>query len=161
MWRNTHVAVHRAIQRSVVMARSITQKVALLLLTLMVCMPISPSCSLALNAIEPVAMEASASSRPRYYEQALPTALVTETAMPAVALRLPGLDGMPMVRRKTSFVTAAVQAVGPAVVRIDTERLIDRPALEGYLMPGPSEGPQRKEAGQGSGVILSEDGARL
>ncbi|EOD08844.1 hypothetical protein EMIHUDRAFT_68105, partial [Emiliania huxleyi CCMP1516] len=63
-----------------------------------------------------------------------------------------------------SFVTAAVQAVGPSVVRIDTalpllspsERLVDRPALEGYLFPdrgGEGDG-QRRESGQGSGVIL-------
>lgn len=160
VWRHAHVAMHRAVQRSVVVVRSVAQKVALTLLTLMVCMPFSPSYSLALPAIEPPAIEAQASSRPRYYEQALSTPLVTETAMPAVALRLPGLDGTLIGRRKTSFVTAAVQAVGPAVVRIDTERLVDRPALEGYLVPGSPDG-QRKESGQGSGVILSEDGARL
>jgi len=157
VWRHAHVAMHRAVQRSVVVVRSVAQKVALTLLTLMVCMPFSPSYSLALPAIEPPAIEAQASSRPRYYEQALSTPLVTETAMPAVALRLPGLDGTLIGRRKTSFVTAAVQAVGPAVVRIDTERLVDRPALEGYLVPGSPDG-QRKESGQGSGVILSEDG---
>jgi len=61
-------------------------------------------------------------------------------------------------RRKTSFVTAAVEAVGPAVVRIDTERLVDRAPLEGYLFPGLEPDGQRKEAGQGSGVILSEEG---
>jgi len=37
---------------------------------------------------------------------------------------------------------------------------VDRPALEGYLFPdrgGEGDG-QRRESGQGSGVILSEDG---
>mmetsp|Transcript_1895 Transcript_1895/g.5985 ORF Transcript_1895/g.5985 Transcript_1895/m.5985 type:complete len:753 (+) Transcript_1895:276-2534(+) len=86
-----------------------------------------------------------------------------ETGLPSVNLRLPGLEPPTPVggaRRKTSFVTAAVQAVGPSVVRIDTERLVDRPALEGYLFPdrgGEGDG-QRRESGQGSGVILSEDG---
>jgi len=64
-------------------------------------------------------------------------------------------------RVKTSFVTAAVETVGPAVVRIDTERLVDRQPIEGYLFPGLEPDGQRREAGQGSGVILSEEGVIL
>ena len=61
-------------------------------------------------------------------------------------------------RRKTSFVTAAVEAVGPSVVRIDTEVLVERVPLEGYLFPGRELESQRKETGQGSGVLLSAEG---
>ena len=61
-------------------------------------------------------------------------------------------------RRKTSFVTAAVDTVGPAVVKIDTERFVDRAPLEGYLFPGLEPDGQRKESGQGSGVILNQEG---
>jgi len=64
-------------------------------------------------------------------------------------------------RQKTSFVTAAVDTVGPAVVRIDTERLVDRQPIEGYLFPGLEPDGQRRESGQGSGVILSDDGLIL
>jgi len=62
-------------------------------------------------------------------------------------------------RSKSSFVTAAVEAVGPAVVRIDTERVVDRP-MDGYLFPGLMEpdAPRRRESGQGSGVILNTEG---
>jgi hypothetical protein len=160
VWRHVHAAVHQAVQRTVVMMRSIAQRVALLLLTLMICLPVSPSYALALPAMDPPAVSAPAPPQPRYYTQTSPNSPLTDTAMPSLALRLPSLDGTALGRRKTSFVTAAVQAVGPAVVRIDTERLVDRPALEGYLVPGPPDS-QHKEAGQGSGVILSEDGARM
>lgn len=96
-------------------------------------------------------------------------------------------------RQKTSFVTAAVESVGPAVVRIDTERkqsrtelsaarlnpifchhealphpicflpagLVDRQPVEGYMLPGLEPEGQRRESGQGSGVILSEEGLIL
>jgi len=79
---------------------------------------------------------------------------------------VPGLGGLtlpsgPVRRQKTSFVTAAVESVGPAVVRIDTERLVDRQPLEGYLFPGLEPDSQRRESGQGSGVILSEEGLIL
>jgi len=78
---------------------------------------------------------------------------------------MPRLGGLnlpsPVRRQKTSFVTAAVDSVGPAVVRIDTERLVDRQPLEGYLFPGLEPDGQRRESGQGSGVILSEEGLIL
>jgi len=46
-------------------------------------------------------------------------------------------------------------------VRIDTERLVDRAPLEGYLFPGLEPDGHRKESGKGSGVILSEEGLIL
>ena len=74
----------------------------------------------------------------------------------------PTSPAAPKVRRvKTSFVTAAVDSVGPAVVKIDTERLVDRQPIEGYLFPGLEPEGQRRESGQGSGVILEEEGLIL
>jgi S1-C subfamily serine protease len=88
--------------------------------------------------------------------------VTTEVGMPGVGLRrrygMPSLPVPVAPRRKTSFVTAAVEAVGPSVVRIDTERLVERVPLEGYLFPGLEPESQRKESGQGSGVILSDEG---
>ena len=93
-----------------------------------------------------------------------------ETSLPAISQFQRGPSstselrryGQPVVaqprRVKTSFVTAAVNSVGPATVRIDTERLVERVPLEGYLFPGLEPEGQRKESGQGSGVILSEEG---
>lgn len=97
---------------------------------------------------------------------ALPSiAIATEAGIPLIrclpeARRL--VPASHNVRRvKSSFVTAAVDSVGPSVVRIDTERFVDRPPLENALFPGlEPEGP-RREAGQGSGVILSKDGLIL
>eukprot|EP00871_Galdieria_phlegrea_P002634 jgi/Galph1/3371/GphlegSOOS_G2020.1 len=74
-------------------------------------------------------------------------------------------------RKSTSFVTHAVKAVGPSVVRIDTERkistandpLLDDPFLKKFFgdefqkqLPR-----ERTERGQGSGFIISKDGLIL
>jgi S1-C subfamily serine protease len=90
-----------------------------------------------------------------------PPVVTTDVGLPGGAMRRRyGMPALPVTvpRRKTSFVTAAVEAVGPSVVRIDTERLVERVPLEGYLFPGLEPEGQRKESGQGSGVILSEEG---
>lgn len=115
----------------------------------------------------------SGAQRQRWLANAFADATPTETEQAAVGTGLPSVARMPRLgdstagnvptrRRKTSFVTSAVHSVGPAVVRIDTERLVDRAPLEGYLpFPGNEGlGPpgQRKESGQGSGLILSTDG---
>ena len=97
-----------------------------------------------------------------------------ETSLPAIT-RMPPTEAIrssePEVRAaptrgaprrvKTSFVTAAVNSVGPAVVKIDTERLVDRQPIENYLYPGLEPEGQRRESGQGSGVILTEEGVIL
>ena len=90
-----------------------------------------------------------------------PPVVTTDVGLPGGAMRRRyGMPALPVTvpRRKSSFVTAAVEAVGPSVVRIDTERLVERVPLEGYLFPGLEPEGQRKESGQGSGVILSEEG---
>lgn len=76
----------------------------------------------------------------------------------------------PTQLRSSSFVAAAVDEVGPAVVRIDTERTIVRnpgdsmmsdPLFRrffgegGFISPGPYEERMR---GQGSGFIISDSG---
>lgn len=78
---------------------------------------------------------------------------------------------VPAGTRSTSFVAAAVEKVGPAVVRIDTERTVTRnPAPffndpffqrffgDGMIQPGPYEERLR---GQGSGFIIDRDGTIL
>ena len=67
-----------------------------------------------------------------------------------------------------SFVANAVKGVAPAVVRIDTERTIERQAFDPTLIDPllrdllgePGYGPER-ERGQGSGVIIDSNGLIL
>ena len=151
--------LRRRVARAVRGARSTLNAALNVLLALCVC--VAPLCAPPAIAA-PVAVEVAASLQAAAVveeEEAAPPAAI-EAGLPAIA-RVP--EQQPNVRpsagrTKTSFVTSAVQAVGPAVVRIDTERLVDRAPLEGYLFPGLEPEGQRKEAGQGSGVLLSEDG---
>ena len=67
-----------------------------------------------------------------------------------------------------NFVSEAVKNVGPAVVRIDTERLVERQQFDPTLLDPllrdllgePTMGPDR-ERGQGSGVIIDTNGLVL
>ena len=67
-----------------------------------------------------------------------------------------------------NFVSDAVKKVGPAVVRIDTERLVERQQFDPTLLDPllrdllgePGLAPDR-ERGQGSGVIIDKDGLVL
>lgn len=80
----------------------------------------------------------------------------------AVALQIP--------QAGTNFVTAAVQQVGPAVVRIDTERIVTRnfdpffddPFFERFFGDRFSQQPrEERQRGQGSGFIVERDGIIL
>ena len=67
-----------------------------------------------------------------------------------------------------NFVSDAVKKVGPAVVRIDTERLVERQQFDPTLLDPllrdllgePGMAPDR-ERGQGSGVIIDKEGLVL
>jgi len=67
-----------------------------------------------------------------------------------------------------NFVSTAVKNVGPAVVKIDTERLVERQQFDPTLLDPllrdllgePGIAPD-KERGQGSGVIINDDGLIL
>ena len=67
-----------------------------------------------------------------------------------------------------SFVADAVQRVAPAVVRIDTERTVERQPFDPTLLDpllrdllgDPPAGPER-ERGQGSGVVIDAKGLVL
>ena len=67
-----------------------------------------------------------------------------------------------------NFVSDAVKSVGPAVVRIDTERLVERQQFDPTLLDPllrdllgePGMAPDR-ERGQGSGVIIDKNGLVL
>jgi S1-C subfamily serine protease len=63
-----------------------------------------------------------------------------------------------------SFVSAAVRKVGPAVVRIDTEKTVSReidPLLEDFMYGMPMQPQQQKMRGQGSGFIIDQQGIVL
>ena len=67
-----------------------------------------------------------------------------------------------------NFVSDAVKKVGPAVVKIDTERLVERQQFDPTLLDPllrdllgePGIAPDR-ERGQGSGVIIDKEGLVL
>ncbi|MFN7900331.1 MAG: trypsin-like peptidase domain-containing protein [Synechococcaceae cyanobacterium] len=123
--------------------------------------------------------------------RALPAAGMAATAL---LVALPGLPSASLAQGgalgaaagagllgRQSFVAAAVRRTGPAVVTIDTERVVQVPGASGGvprglmldplirqffgmmpMMPMPqAPPPQRKERGQGSGVIFQADGLIL
>ena len=67
-----------------------------------------------------------------------------------------------------NFVSYAVKNVGPAVVKIDTERLVERQQFDPTLLDpllrdllGESGITPNRERGQGSGIIINENGLVL
>lgn len=95
--------------------------------------------------------------------------------LPRKPVGIPGAvtpsERVPKARTSASFVTAAVQTVGPAVVRIDTEHTVEAnegllPLLEDPVFKKFFEHELRKNAreppllqrGQGSGFIVSAEG---
>ena len=67
-----------------------------------------------------------------------------------------------------NFVSSAVKNVGPAVVKIDTERLVERQQFDPTLLDpllrdllGEQGITPERERGQGSGVIIDENGLIL
>ena len=67
-----------------------------------------------------------------------------------------------------NFVSSAVKNVGPAVVKIDTERLVERQQFDPTLLDpllrdllGESGITPDRERGQGSGIIINDNGLVL
>jgi S1-C subfamily serine protease len=99
--------------------------------------------------------------------QADPAPISESVAPTLVAQRQPITNTAP----HTSFVTAAVNRVGPAVVRIDTERTITRRADPFFDDPAfrrffgddffPQMPQERRLRGQGSGFIIDRSGIIL
>jgi S1-C subfamily serine protease len=95
---------------------------------------------------------------------ALCVALLVLVPWPVAALES---APMPPASDAHSFVAAAARRVGPAVVRIDTERSVAREAFDPALLDpllrdlfGDPSGSSR-ERGQGSGVVIDADGLVL
>ncbi|MEM9771557.1 MAG: trypsin-like peptidase domain-containing protein, partial [Cyanobacteria bacterium P01_D01_bin.73] len=97
----------------------------------------------------------------------------TEPAPVEIAQAVPAQRASVAALSANSFVTAAVNQVGPAVVRIDTERTVtqrinpafDDPFFERFFgdeffRSAPRE-QQRRLTGQGSGFIIDADGSLL
>ena len=69
---------------------------------------------------------------------------------------------------RNNFVSSAVKNVAPAVVKIDTERLVERQQFDPNLLDpllrdllGEQGITPERERGQGSGVIINENGLVL
>ena len=67
-----------------------------------------------------------------------------------------------------NFVSSAVKNIGPAVVKIDTERLVERQQFDPTLLDpllrdllGEQGITPERERGQGSGVIINDNGLVL
>ena len=118
-----HSATHPVGQRrQPADTKSTVNSVVTLLLALLLCLPFpSPSYAVAVDSAH---------------------LLTAEVGLPGEGLRrrygMPSPPAPAAPRRKTSFVTAVVEAVGPSVVRIEMDTL--------------------EKFGQGSGVILSDEG---
>jgi S1-C subfamily serine protease len=75
-----------------------------------------------------------------------------------------GLSAIATSDDGNSFVSAAVRKVGPAVVRIDTEKTVSReidPLLEDFMYGMPMQPQHQKMRGQGSGFIIDQQGIVL
>ena len=77
-------------------------------------------------------------------------------------------DAASVLALEHSFVADAVQKVAPAVVRIDTERTVERQRFDPTLIDpllrdllGDPPFGQERERGQGSGVVINRDGLVL
>jgi S1-C subfamily serine protease len=97
------------------------------------------------------------------------TAALLLVAGPAPAIAQTTIDPIPPVSGQRSFVAAAVEQVGSAVVRIDTEKTIvrdtpdiffDDPFFRGFFGPNglPNYPQEQRLRGQGSGFIISATG---
>jgi S1-C subfamily serine protease len=89
-------------------------------------------------------------------------ALILATLLPLPVLAAVPVAAIPSTTSGSSFVSAAVDRVGSAVVRIDTERTITRridPFFGDEAMSGLSQ--QQLLRGQGSGFIIDRDGIIL
>ncbi|QEY33085.1 trypsin-like serine protease [Synechococcus sp. RSCCF101] len=73
-------------------------------------------------------------------------------------------DAVPGPAQLTNFVSGAARRVAPAVVRIDTERTVQRPVFDPALLDPllrdllADPGALGRERGQGSGFVIDEDG---
>ena len=119
--------------------------------------------ALTINAAPAAAAAADGKNPPKLQFQTAPATAANPQLLALRSSELPADTG--------SFVTAAVDRVGPAVVRIDTERTVSRnldPLMEDPLFRRffgdefPTQSPrQERLRGQGSGFVIDKSGTVL
>jgi S1-C subfamily serine protease len=93
-----------------------------------------------------------------YFRQQQESPLAPQTnSTKQSANSLQPISSQPIQSENTNFITAAVEKVGPAVVKVDAVQVVGQnPLVEKFLGDLASE--ERVEKGTGSGFILSADG---
>ena len=114
-------------------------------------------------------------SRTLFRPMLLTALLVGGMLLPPWLRSSPGLQAAPASLSRQSFVAAAVERSGPAVVTLETARTVQRSAISGvpqgllmdplfrhfFGVPGRAMPRQRIQRGQGSGVIFDASGLLL
>jgi S1-C subfamily serine protease len=102
-----------------------------------------------------------------------PVAPATSSAPPLAAVPTPTVAASPVVlQNPDNFVVAAIKTIGPAVVRIDTERVVtsnapanpffDDPFFREFFGEGLPRNPREyRQFGEGSGFIIDSEGILL
>jgi S1-C subfamily serine protease len=101
----------------------------------------------------------------------LPSQTVTTSLRSVAQPTAEAQSSLPIAQANPNFIAAAVERVGPAVVRIDSERSISEAMPDAFNNPffkrffgeeiPPSALPDRIEQGTGSGFVINADGQIL
>jgi S1-C subfamily serine protease len=144
---------------------SLLQRLALVLLLALGALPPAPALAIPIQGVAPAAPRTAASAAGSGSAEGAPVPaappLIAAAATPAAA---PDTPTSGRTQGEHSFVALAARRVGPAVVRIDTERNVSRQSFDPAMLDpllrdlfGDPSGSMR-ERGQGSGVVI--DGRR-
>ena len=120
-----------------------------------------------MQPVAPVPVRLPSPPPARRWNSALLAGLLLSTLLLSTLLAPAPVRATPLEPRTSSFVTAAVKRVAPAVVRIDTERSVPRAGLD-PVFSDPllrelfgDQLPSSRERGQGSGIVIDAQGLVL